>query len=79
MAVTTEDQHAVGDAVDVLGASEMLGDMTAILYGDAAAAALGWTPVGIPEHGGYPWAIDQAGRRIKDLGAPSALRAMAVS
>ena len=36
-------------------------------------------PVGVAEHGGYRWAIDQAGRRIKDLGAPSALRALAVS
>jgi len=74
--VTAEDRHAVGDAVDVLGASD---DMTAILYGDAAAAALGWAPVGVAEHGGYRWAIDQAGRRIRDLGAPSALRALAVS
>jgi hypothetical protein len=49
--VTVEAQHAVGDAVDVLGASEVLGDMTAVLYGDAAAAALGWAPVGIAEHG----------------------------
>lgn len=77
--VTAEDQQAVGDAVDVLGASEVLGDMTAILYGDAAAAALGWAPAGIAEHGGYRWAIDQAERRIRDLGAPSALRAIAVS
>jgi len=51
--VTAEDQRAVGDAVEVLGASEMLGDMTAVLYGDAAANALGWTPAGIAEHGGY--------------------------
>jgi hypothetical protein len=77
--VTAEDQHAADDAVDVLGASEVLGDMTAILYGDAAAAALGWAPAGIAEHGGYRWAIDQAGRRIKDLSAPSTLRAIAVS
>jgi hypothetical protein len=73
--VTAEDQRAVGDAVDVLGASEMLGDMTAVLYGDAAANALGWTPAGIAEYGGYRWAIDQAGRRVKELGAPTALRA----
>jgi hypothetical protein len=73
--VTAEDQRAVGDAVDVLGASEMLGDMTAVLYGDAAANALGWTPAGIAEYGGYRWAIDQAGRRVIELGAPTALRA----
>ena len=54
----------------------MLGDMTAVLYGDAAATSLGWVPAGIAEHGGYRWAIDQAGRRIKDLGVPAALRAL---
>jgi len=26
--------------------------MTAVPYGDAAAAALGWAPLGIGEHGG---------------------------
>jgi hypothetical protein len=77
--VTAEDQRAVGDAVEVLGASEELGDMTAILYGDAAAAALGWIPAGIAEHGGYRWAIDQAGRRINELGAPAALHVIAAS
>ena len=75
--VTAEDQRAVGDAVDVLGASEMLGDMTAVLYGDAAANALGWTPAGIAEYGGYRLAIDQARRRITEQGAPAALREIA--
>lgn len=74
--VTAEDQHAVGDAVEVLGASETIGDMTAILYGDAAAAAWGWTPAGIAEHGGYRWAIEHARRRIEDLGPSAALRAI---
>ena len=77
--VTAEDKHAVGDAVQVLGASEELSDMTAVLYGDAAAAALGWTPAGVAEHGGYRWAIDQAEQRIKGVGAPSSLRAIAAS
>jgi hypothetical protein len=75
--VTAEDALAVVDAVEVLGASDGIGDMAAILYGDAAATALGWTPAGIAEHGGYRWAIDHAGRRIADLGAPAALRAIA--
>lgn len=75
--VTAEDQRAVDDAMEVLGASEMLGDMTAVLYGDAAANALGWTPAGIAEYGGYRWAIDQARRRITELGAPAALREIA--
>jgi hypothetical protein len=74
--MTAEDEHAVRDAVDVLGASEQMSDMAAVLYGDAAAAALGWAPAGIAEHGGYRWAIDQAGRQIDHVGAPSALRCL---
>jgi hypothetical protein len=75
--VTAVDARAVSEAVDVLGDSDQIGDMTAVLYGDAAATALGWTAAGVPEHGGYRWAIDQAGRRISKAGASSALRAMA--
>ena len=75
--VTDQDEHAVGDAVEVLGTSETLGDMTAVLYGDAAAEAMGWSPAGVAEHGGYRWAIDRAERQIKNIGAPSALRAIA--
>jgi hypothetical protein len=37
--VTLDDQRAVGDAVEVLGSSEELGDKAGILYGDAAGAA----------------------------------------
>jgi hypothetical protein len=75
--VTAEDERAVAEAVEVLGASEELSDMAAVLYGDPAAAALGWTPAGVAEHGGYRWAIDLAERRIKGVGAPAALRAIA--
>jgi hypothetical protein len=75
-AVTAADERAVRDAVDVLGASEQIGDMTAVLYGDTAAAALGWAPAGVAEHGGYRWAIDQARQRLAEAGTPSALRAM---
>jgi hypothetical protein len=53
--------------------------MTAVLYGDAASNALGWIPAGIAEHGGYRWAIDQAWRRINELGAPAARRAITAS
>jgi hypothetical protein len=72
--VTAEDERAVGDAVEVLGASEKMADMTAVLYGDAAAAALGWAPAGVADHGGDRWAIDRAERRIKDVGAPAVVR-----
>jgi hypothetical protein len=74
--VTAEDEHTVGDAVEVLGDSDELCNMTAVLYGDAAAAALGWAPAGVREYGGYRWAIDRAERRIRAVGAPSALRVM---
>jgi hypothetical protein len=77
--ITAEDQHAVGDAIEVLGVSESIGDMTGVLYGDAAASALGWTQAGIAEHGGYRWAIDEARRRIEELGAPATLRSLVSS
>ena len=64
------------EAVEILGASEATGDITAVLYGDSAAGALGWTPAGIADHGGYRWAIDQAARRISEVGAASALQAV---
>ena len=73
--VTEEDRHAVGDAVAVLGASEELGDKAAVLYGDSAAAALGWTQTGVAEHGGYRWAVEEAERRINEESTPSVLRA----
>ena len=57
-----------------LGASEDVGDMTAVLYGDPPAAAFGWKTAGVPEHGGYRWAIEQAHRQIEQIGAPAALR-----
>lgn len=52
--MTGQDERSVGDAVEILGASENLGDMAAILYGDPAATALGWTPIGVDEHGSSP-------------------------
>jgi hypothetical protein len=75
-AMTSDDERGVRDAVDVLGTSEAIGDMTAVLYGDAAAACLGWTPLGIGEHGGYRWAVNHSLQQIIDRGAASALRAI---
>jgi hypothetical protein len=72
--VTAEDAQAVGDAVDVLGSSEEVGDMTAVLYGDGPAAAFGWRSAGVPDHGGYRWAIDRARRQIEELGTEAVLR-----
>ena len=50
----------VGDAVGLLGASEQRGDIAAVLFGDPAAVALGGTPLGLPWHAGYRWAIARA-------------------
>jgi len=74
--MTADDERAVGDAVDVLGTSEEVGDMAAVLYGDPPAAAFGWGPVGVAEHGGYRWAIDRARHQVADIGAAAALRAV---
>lgn len=50
----------VGDAADLLRASEQQGDIAAVLFGDPAAVALGWAPLGLPWHAGYRWAIARA-------------------
>jgi hypothetical protein len=43
---------AVAEALDVLGDDPSLGTMVAVLYGDDAAQALGWTPLGLDDHAG---------------------------
>jgi hypothetical protein len=50
----------VSDAVELLGASEQRGDIASVLFGDPAALTLGWTPLGLPWHAGYRWAIARA-------------------
>jgi hypothetical protein len=50
----------VGDAVALLGASELRGEIAAVLFGDPGALALGWTPLGLPWHAGYRWAVARA-------------------
>jgi hypothetical protein len=54
------EAELVSEAVELLGASEQPGDIAAVLFGDPAAVALGWTPLGIPWHAGYRWAIARA-------------------
>jgi hypothetical protein len=41
------------DALDVLGDDEGLPTMVAFLYGDDAARAMGFTPIGLGDHVGY--------------------------
>jgi hypothetical protein len=59
-ALETGEAELVADAVELLGASEQPGDIAAVLFGDPAAMALGWTPLGLPWHAGYRWAIARA-------------------
>ena len=54
------EAELVRDAVELLGGSEKRGDIAAVLFGDPAAVALGWTPLGLPWHAGYRWAIARA-------------------
>lgn len=71
---TADSEQTVIDAVDVLGSSQQVSDFTAILYGDAVAANLGWAPAGVGEYDGYRWTIARAARQIAEHGAPAALR-----
>jgi hypothetical protein len=57
---TDEDRLAVGNAIEILGNSREQSDVAAILFGDASAAAMGWTPLGVPEDAGYRVAIERA-------------------
>jgi hypothetical protein len=50
----------VGEAVELLGESEQRADIASVLFGDPAALALGWIPLGLPWHAGYRWAIARA-------------------
>jgi len=50
----------VADAVELLGESENRADIAAVLLGDPAARALGFTPLGLPENAGYRYAIGNA-------------------
>jgi hypothetical protein len=69
--------HArVADAIEILGDTRTLGDIVAVLYGDAAAVALGYTPLGIEAGAGYEYGIARACEQIKKLGVPAAIRSM---
>ncbi len=71
---TAEESVAVIEAFEVLGDSTQVGEIAGVLYGDAAAREMGWTPLGIAEHAGYRWAIHRARHRVRDVGAAAVLR-----
>ena len=58
----------VAEALDVVGDDEGIGTMAALLYGDAAAVQLGWTPLGLPWLAGYDHAIAEADEGVSRTG-----------
>jgi hypothetical protein len=62
------------DALSILGDTTTVGDIIAILYGDAAAVVLGYTPLGLADHAGYEFAIGRARALVARVGLPRALR-----
>lgn len=67
------DAH-VSEAIKILGDTNNEGDIVAVLYGDEAAVALGYTPLGISEDAGYACAIARARALVARIGADQALR-----
>jgi hypothetical protein len=60
-AARTDAEHsAVAEALAVVGSDTTLATKAALLYGDHAAEAMGWTPLGIPPHAGYRHATARA-------------------
>ena len=69
-----DDGTGVEEAIGVLGDTSTQGDIVAVLYGDPAATAMGWTPLGIAEKAGYRWATSRARAIVERVGARAALR-----
>lgn len=63
---TLEPDTTVAEALAVVGTDRALGTKVAVLYGDAAATALGWTPLGIPPYAGYRHATACAHAALAD-------------
>ena len=72
---TPEETVAVIEAFEVLGDTRQAGEIAGVLYGDAAAEAMGWTPLGIPQYAGYRWAVNHATGQLRARGAAAALAA----
>ncbi|MEP6990886.1 MAG: hypothetical protein ABJA80_08165 [bacterium] len=71
---TPDDDAVVESAIGLLGDTDDAGDIAGVLFGDPTSVAMGWMPLGIPEHAGYRWAIARAAESITQYGAPAALR-----
>jgi hypothetical protein len=69
-----EDERAVRDALDVLGDSATMSDNVGVIHGDPTSIALGWLPLGVPDHAGQRWATARAAELIRRRGSAAALR-----
>ncbi len=69
-----DEDAMVESAVALLGDTDDAGDIAGILFGDPTSTAMGWTPLGLPEHAGYRWAIARALASIAQCGPTAALR-----
>lgn len=68
------EERAVSDGVEILAESTAPADMASILYGDPAADALGWQPLGIADRAGYRWAVARAEQLLATQGPATAWR-----
>ncbi len=69
-----EERETVHGALQVLGDTTASSEIISVLYGDAAAARMGWPPLGLAEHAGFRCAVDVATRAIADQGLDKAIR-----
>ncbi|MDQ6611089.1 MAG: hypothetical protein M3Y64_01540, partial [Gemmatimonadota bacterium] len=73
--LTPDETVTVIDAMEVIGDTRITGDIAGVLFGDATAVAMGWTPLGIPEYAGYRWAVAHSMRQLQQASAAEVLRA----
>lgn len=76
--ITPEETVGVIEALEVLGDTRQAGEIAGVLYGDAAAKEMGWTPLGISQYAGYRWAIQRAIAHVSAHGAAEAITANAL-
>jgi hypothetical protein len=72
--VTTQESDVVQTALDLVGDSAKHSDIVGVFFGDGVSTAMGWTPLGVPDHAGYRWAIGRALHAIEEHGLRSVLQ-----
>ena len=68
-----EPWGAVAEMVTRDGALAGLDRVAPVLFGDAVADTLGWTPRGLPMQAGLRWAAAEARRAMREHGTPAVL------